>query len=53
MSRLSLSRHDKAMLAVTVCVALFGFLALTAKGQIAGIRSRRAEADRLARRLEL
>ena len=53
MSKLSLSRHDKAMLAVTVCVALFGFLALTAKGQIAGIRSRRAEADRLARRLEL
>ena len=53
MSRLSLSRHDKAMLAVTVCVALFGFLALTAKGQIAGIRSRRAEADRLAQRLEL
>ena len=53
MSRLSLSRHDKAMLAVTVCVALFGFLALTAKGRIALIRSRRAEAARLEQRIDL
>ena len=50
---LSLSRHDKTMLAVTLCVALFGFLALTAKSRVNLVRSRRAEADRLAQRIEL
>ena len=51
--QLSMSRHDRAVLAATVLVALFGFLALTAKGRIALIRARRADAERLEKRLAL
>jgi len=50
---MNLSRHDRALLAVTVFVVLFGIVGAVARRSVATISERRAQAASLERRIRM